>query len=158
MPVSHQDLPSTCAHESWLTYRSRCGKQFCYVCGLKRRTCDCELWHENRLYGIANRGVEDEVHAGADAAERGEALARAVNGLQITRSLAASMGVDRNGFIGSVLRCNAKSAITIFPSISSSAEAAVCWHVTDAFGTGCVDPRASKSSCRGGHKGGSRRA
>jgi hypothetical protein len=82
MPVSHQDLPSTCAHESWLTYRSRCGKQFCYVCGLKWKTCDCELWHENRLYGIANRVVEDEVHPGADAAERDEALARAVNGLQ----------------------------------------------------------------------------
>lgn len=59
----------------------RCGKHFCYVCGLEWKTCHCELWHENRLYGIANRVVEDEVHPDAEAAERHEAFARAVDGL-----------------------------------------------------------------------------
>ena len=64
-----------------LIYRPRCGKQFCYVCGLEWKTCNCDLWHENRLYDIANRVVDVEVRPEADAAERGEALARAVDGL-----------------------------------------------------------------------------
>lgn len=31
----------------------RCGAQFCYVCGNKWKSCNCEHWEEARLYGRA---------------------------------------------------------------------------------------------------------
>ncbi|KAI0851948.1 hypothetical protein F5Y00DRAFT_274217 [Daldinia vernicosa] len=38
----------------------RCGAQFCYVCGLRWKTCACAQWDENRLFdraeAIYNRG------------------------------------------------------------------------------------------------------
>ncbi|KAI8958631.1 hypothetical protein F5Y11DRAFT_359848 [Daldinia sp. FL1419] len=46
----------------------RCGFGFCYVCGARWKTCQCEHWDEHRLYAraaqIDARGQEDEVPAG----------------------------------------------------------------------------------------------
>lgn len=73
-------------------HHSSCGKQFCYLCGLEWKTCKCDLWHEDRLYNIAHRVAEDEARAGADAVDRGEALARAVEGLRNHEALGCEHG------------------------------------------------------------------
>ncbi|PWY92177.1 hypothetical protein BO70DRAFT_367399 [Aspergillus heteromorphus CBS 117.55] len=44
----------------------RCGREFCYICGRVWRTCDCPLWHENRLIDMANQGVDEELPPNAN--------------------------------------------------------------------------------------------
>ncbi|KAJ5113367.1 hypothetical protein N7456_001901 [Penicillium angulare] len=58
-----------------------CGREFCYICGLKWRTCQCPLWHEERLVERANRAVENEVPADADNAQRQAAFDHVYNAL-----------------------------------------------------------------------------
>ena len=36
----------------------RCGNEFCYVCGLRWKTCRCELWDEHQLVNRANQVFE----------------------------------------------------------------------------------------------------
>ncbi|KAM5343529.1 hypothetical protein ACJ41O_012066 [Fusarium nematophilum] len=36
----------------------RCGHQFCYLCGDRWKTCECEQWNENRLLDRANAIVD----------------------------------------------------------------------------------------------------
>jgi len=61
----------------------RCGQEFCYVCGAgwRPRACTCALWHEDRLYDIANRVADDAVAAGAHVHQRAGVLARVVDEL-----------------------------------------------------------------------------
>lgn len=35
---------------SGLTHSCRCGAEFCYICGLRWRTCICDQWNEPQLY------------------------------------------------------------------------------------------------------------
>ena len=69
---------------SWLYcfINYRCGHHFCYACGRNWRTCDCPLWHENRLLDIVNREVEDEVPAGFDRVARENVFNRIRDGLR----------------------------------------------------------------------------
>ncbi|KAF9251956.1 hypothetical protein DTO013E5_1021 [Penicillium roqueforti] len=60
----------------------RCGREFCYVCGLVWKTCECPLWHEDRLEEVANRAVHEEVPANANNQVRQIAFNRIVDGLQ----------------------------------------------------------------------------
>ncbi|KAF9888593.1 hypothetical protein FE257_008525 [Aspergillus nanangensis] len=60
----------------------RCGREFCYVCGLVWKTCRCPVWHENRLIQMANQAVADEVPQHADEAVRQNAFNRIVENLQ----------------------------------------------------------------------------
>lgn len=46
LPVFMADMPSC-----------RCNAQFCYVCGLKWKTCQCPQWDEARLYSRATEIV-----------------------------------------------------------------------------------------------------
>ncbi|PLN80222.1 hypothetical protein BDW42DRAFT_194653 [Aspergillus taichungensis] len=59
----------------------RCGREFCYVCDQKWKTCDFELWYVDRLLDQANRAVEDEVAPDADPHIRRRAFDRAVKDL-----------------------------------------------------------------------------
>lgn len=49
----HVSPPSLPCRALWNTltsdYRCRCGAQFCYLCGLVWKTCDCRLWNEENL-------------------------------------------------------------------------------------------------------------
>ncbi|KAJ5690952.1 hypothetical protein N7488_011687, partial [Penicillium malachiteum] len=48
-----------------------CGYEFCYVCGLVWKTCQCDLWHEEMLTRRVQQGVADEVapNAGQEVRE-----------------------------------------------------------------------------------------
>ncbi|KAL4895371.1 hypothetical protein BDV59DRAFT_200029 [Aspergillus ambiguus] len=61
--------------------RCRCGKEFCYVCGQRWKTCHCPLWHENRLVEVVNQAVEQDVAPNADLAYRRYAFNRIREGL-----------------------------------------------------------------------------
>ncbi len=39
---------------TYLCIACRCGAQFCYLCGLRWKTCRCEQWNEERLVARAN--------------------------------------------------------------------------------------------------------
>ncbi|GES63562.1 Zinc finger, C6HC-type [Aspergillus terreus] len=53
-----------------------CGKEFCYVCGQAWKTCDCPLWHEDRLVAVVNEAVDEEVAPDANGHQRRNAAAR----------------------------------------------------------------------------------
>lgn len=55
---------------------NRCGKEFCYVCGQAWKTCDCPLWHEDRLVAVVNEAVDEEVAPDANVYQRRNAAAR----------------------------------------------------------------------------------
>ncbi|KAJ5158154.1 Zinc finger C6HC-type [Penicillium coprophilum] len=59
----------------------RCGREFCYVCGLVWKTCDCPRWHEDRLEEVANQAVDEEVPANADVQVRQDVFHRIVDNL-----------------------------------------------------------------------------
>lgn len=48
----------------------RCGAQFCYVCGERWKTCNCEQWHENSLLDRAGTVVDRDVGHELDVVER----------------------------------------------------------------------------------------
>ncbi|KAL2833314.1 hypothetical protein BDW59DRAFT_78043 [Aspergillus cavernicola] len=60
----------------------RCGREFCYICAQVWKTCNCPLWHENRLVAMAHRAVEEEVPQNANIVERRNAFNRIVEGLR----------------------------------------------------------------------------
>lgn len=43
-----------------ISFRCRCGAQFCYVCGQRWKDCDCQQWDEHRLLERANQIVDRE--------------------------------------------------------------------------------------------------
>jgi hypothetical protein len=55
-----------------------------------------------------------------------------------------SMDVEGNGESSNVLRCSAKSAITIYRSTFLNAQRAVCWRATDASAIGCIELGVSR--------------
>ncbi|OQE41209.1 hypothetical protein PENCOP_c005G04952 [Penicillium coprophilum] len=59
----------------------RCGREFCYVCGLVWKACDCPRWHEDRLEEVANQAVDEEVPANADIRVPQDAFHRIVDNL-----------------------------------------------------------------------------
>ena len=58
-------------------HRCRCGAEFCYVCGLRWKTCVCEQWDERNLLARANIIVDrvPEPQRTEDRVERVEAAA-----------------------------------------------------------------------------------
>ncbi|OQE83621.1 hypothetical protein PENNAL_c0031G04048 [Penicillium nalgiovense] len=60
----------------------RCGREFCYVCGLVWKSCECALWHENRLEEVAVQAVDEEAPANADIHVRRNLFHRIVDGLR----------------------------------------------------------------------------
>ncbi|KAH8695674.1 hypothetical protein BGW36DRAFT_299454 [Talaromyces proteolyticus] len=60
----------------------RCGREFCYICGNVWRSCNCPLWHENRLVEMANEAVDEEVEPNADAGVRQGLFNRIVENLR----------------------------------------------------------------------------
>lgn len=65
-----------------LTSKS-CGREFCYICGQKWKTCTCPVWHENRLIiDMANRAANEQMPRIANDAARQLALDRALEDLR----------------------------------------------------------------------------
>lgn len=59
-----------------------CGREFCYVCGSVWKSCECPLWHENRLEEMAIQAVDEEVPANADIHVRQNAFHQIVEDLR----------------------------------------------------------------------------
>ncbi|KAJ6005571.1 Zinc finger C6HC-type [Penicillium sp. IBT 35674x] len=76
---------------------SRCGHQFCYVCGLVWDTCDCALWDKRRLVARVNEEVEDEVAPGANINVRRRAFNDIYRQLQGHERIPASITDVLNG-------------------------------------------------------------
>lgn len=54
----------------------RCGANFCYLCGVPWKQCDCEQWDEARLLNQANNIIDRHIRGqGVNAAERARLLA-----------------------------------------------------------------------------------
>ncbi|KAJ6130079.1 hypothetical protein N7512_002859, partial [Penicillium capsulatum] len=60
----------------------RCGREFCYICGRVWKTCDCPLWHEERLTNMANQAIDEELPPDANAGQRQNAFDQMVEGLR----------------------------------------------------------------------------
>ncbi|KAE8396149.1 hypothetical protein BDV23DRAFT_193006 [Aspergillus alliaceus] len=60
----------------------RCGREFCYVCGLVWKSCSCPRWHVNRLVAMGNQAVEEEAGPNADIAVRQAIYNRVVENLR----------------------------------------------------------------------------
>jgi hypothetical protein len=59
--------------------RCKCKAEFCYVCGVKWKKCQCPQWDENRLVDRVNRVVAHHQPQPANPGERAQILAAAHN-------------------------------------------------------------------------------
>lgn len=83
MSVGILDLPQqhSARLKAILIFNS-CGRQFCYVCGQKWKTCSCDRWQEEMLYDVANGAMNDEIAPNAGVEARRLAFDRIVGELR----------------------------------------------------------------------------
>ena len=56
--TSRRSIDSSCVPPLLTFIRCICGAEFCYVCGMKWKTCTCEFWDESRLIARRSHGSQ----------------------------------------------------------------------------------------------------
>ncbi|KAK1772808.1 hypothetical protein QBC33DRAFT_554251 [Phialemonium atrogriseum] len=75
----------------------QCGAEFCYVCGLRSRTCICDQWNEPQLYARGAELHEQQWGPNVDEGQRDRLIRREMENILETRDCNHESWLYRRG-------------------------------------------------------------